>query len=231
MRARLGDMSNPVVLLHGFTGSVASTWKPTGLMDLLADFGKECIPIDLPGHGLSEQKSHDPDDYAELEAKLLASLPEGPLDGVGFSAGARILLVMAALEPERWGKLVVAGVGNNLFERDTGRGERIAQGIAGDAADDDPMAQAFSRYASEPGQDPAAMAAFMRRTHGKLGPDEYARIAAPTAVVLGTNDFAGPADPLMDALPNATLHSLRNVDHFATPKDFGFIDAVLGHLA
>lgn len=224
-------MANPVVLLHGFTGSVRSTWKPTGLMDLLADFGRECIAIDLPGHGTNEQKSHDPADYATLEADLLATLPEGPLDGVGFSAGARILLVMASMQPERWGKLVVAGVGNNLFERDPERGERIAKGVAGEADADDPHAQAFGRYASEPGQDPKALAAFMRRPHPPLGSAELGLVTAPTAVVLGTEDFAGPADPLVDALPNATLHSLRGVDHFATPKDFGFIDAVLGHLS
>ncbi len=124
-------MANPVVLLHGFTGSVRSTWKPTGLMDLLADFDHECIAVDLPGHGEAEMKSHDPAHYTSLEADLLASLPDGPLDGVGFSAGARILLVMASLEPTRWGRLVVAGVGNNLFQSDPDRAERIAAGVAG----------------------------------------------------------------------------------------------------
>ena len=223
-------MANPVVLLHGFTGSVRSTWKPTGLIELLSDFGKEAIAVDLPGHGNAELKTHDPDDYAELEATLLASLPEGPLDGVGFSAGARILLSMASMEPERWGKLVVAGVGNNLFERDTSSANRIAEAIAGDAAEDDTFAQTFARYASEPGQDGGALAAFMRRKHAPLGTAELARITAPTAVVLGTEDFAGPADPLIEALGNAQLFSLRGVDHFATPKDFGFIDAVLGWL-
>jgi hypothetical protein len=49
-------------------------------------------------------------------------------------------------------------------------------------------------------------------------------------VVLGDKDFAGPADPLVDALPDARLVTLRNVDHFATPKDFGFIDAALDFL-
>ena len=49
-------------------------------------------------------------------------------------------------------------------------------------------------------------------------------------VVLGDKDFAGPADPLVDALPNATLRTLRNVDHFATPKSFDFIDAGLEFL-
>ena len=64
---------------------------------------------------------------------------------------------------------------------------------------------------------------------------EYGTVALDSnddggGIVLGTEDFAGPADPLLDALPNAQLFALRGVDHFATPKDFGFIDAVLGWL-
>ena len=49
-------------------------------------------------------------------------------------------------------------------------------------------------------------------------------------VVIGDKDFAGPGEPLADALPNAELVTLRNVDHFATPKDFGCIDAALDFL-
>jgi pimeloyl-ACP methyl ester carboxylesterase len=70
----------------------------------------------------------------------------------------------------------------------------------------------------------------MKREHGALGAAELARVTHPTLVVLGTTDFAGPADPLLEALPNGELKSLRGVDHFATPKDFGFIDATLEHL-
>jgi pimeloyl-ACP methyl ester carboxylesterase len=49
-------------------------------------------------------------------------------------------------------------------------------------------------------------------------------------IVLGDQDFAGPADPLLDRLPHARLVTLRGVDHFATPKSFGFIDAVVDAL-
>jgi hypothetical protein len=49
-------------------------------------------------------------------------------------------------------------------------------------------------------------------------------------VVLGDRDFAGPADPLLDKLPDARLVTLPGVDHFATPKQFGFIDAALDFL-
>ena len=48
-----------------------------------------------------------------------------------------------------------------------------------------------------------------------------------TLVVIGDKDFAGPGDPLVAALPNASLTVLRNVDHFATPEAFAFIDAAL----
>ncbi len=48
--------------------------------------------------------------------------------------------------------------------------------------------------------------------------------------MLGDRDFAGPADPLVAALPNAQLVSLHGADHFGTPKDFRFIEAALKFL-
>ena len=184
-------MSNPVLLLHGFTGSVESTWNPTGIIELLNDAGREVIAWDLPGHG-SAEKHHEPELYADMEQDLVARLPAGQVDGVGFSMGARTLLCMAAIAPEKFGKLVVAGVGRNLFERDEAQAERIAKGVQGDADQDDVHAQTFARYAAEPNQDGVALAAFMRRKHYPLGKDEFSLIKHPVRVVLGTEDFAGP---------------------------------------
>ncbi len=222
-------MANPVLLLHGFTGSVESTWAPTGIIELLTDAGREVIAWDLPGHG-SAEKHHDPEAYADMEQQLVARLPEGQVDGVGFSMGARTLLCMAAIAPAKFGKLVVSGVGRNLFERDEEQAERIAKGVQGEADDDDVHAQTFARYASEPDQDGVALAAFMRRKHHPLSEQEFAAITHPVRVVLGTEDFAGPAEPLLNALTDASYTELRSCDHFATPKNFGFIDAVLEHL-
>ncbi|MBD52773.1 MAG: alpha/beta hydrolase [Acidimicrobiaceae bacterium] len=222
-------MSNPVLLLHGFTGSVESTWVPTGIVELLGDAGREVIAWDLPGHGTAE-KHHDPGAYAEMEQELVTRLPEGQVDGVGFSMGARTLLCMAAIAPEKFGRLVVSGVGRNLFERDEAQAERIAKGVQGDAADDDVHAQTFARYAAEPDQDGLALAAFMRRKHHPLGKTQFEQITHPVRVVLGTEDFAGPAAPLLEALSDGSYTELRGCDHFATPKNFGFIDAVLEHL-
>ena len=222
-------MSNPVLLLHGFTGSVESTWRPTGIIDLLEEAGREVIAWDLPGHGSSE-KHHDPAAYAGMEQKLVDQLPDGQVDGVGFSMGSRTLLCMAAIAPEKFGRLVVSGVGRNLFERDEAQAERIARGVQGEADPDDVHAQTFARYAAEADQDGVALAAFMRRKHHPLGEAQFAVITHAVRVVLGTEDFAGPADPLMEALSNASFTELRGCDHFATPKNFGFIDAVMDHL-
>jgi hypothetical protein len=49
-------------------------------------------------------------------------------------------------------------------------------------------------------------------------------------VVLGDKDFVGPADELVEALPNVRFVPLRGCDHFGTPKDFRFIDAALSFL-
>lgn len=223
-------MAPPVVLVPGFATSAARTWGDNGWVDLLADMGRTAVPLDVLGSG-SAEKPHDPADYAEFEQHLLDRFPDEPVDAIGFSLGARTLLTLAALHPERFNSLIVAGVGRNLFQRDA-TGESIAAAIDGTGDSDDPIVRYFVQLADASDQDPLALAAFMRRTGGTaITADLLHSISCPVLVVLGDKDFAGPADPLMEALPNARLVTLRNVDHFATPKDFGFIDAALEFLS
>ena len=54
--------------------------------------------------------------------------------------------------------------------------------------------------------------------------------ADPVLVVLGDQDFVGPADQLVAALPDATYVELPRTDHAKTPKSFAFIDAALEFL-
>lgn len=219
----------PVVLVPGFATSAARTWGDNGWLDLLADIGRTPVPLDILGSG-SAPKPHDSEAYADVEEELLGRFPDGVVDAIGFSNGARTLLVLAATHPERFGSLIVAGVGRNLFERD-GTSERIAAAIDGTGDTDDPVVRYFVQLSEAPDQDRRALAAFMRRPRGfHLEPAMLGAITCPVLVVLGDRDFVGPADPLLEALPDARLVTLRNVDHFATPKDFGFIDAALEFL-
>ena len=217
----------PVLLLHGFAASADRTWRDNGWVDLLGDLGREVLAVDLLGHGDAD-KPHDPAAYGELEARVADALPPGPVDAVAFSLGARVLLRLAAEEPTRFRRIVVAGVGDNLFRRDDS--EPIARAIAEGPGEDDRLGQHFALLAEAPGNDPLALAACLRRPSSPLTAEELGRIDRPVLVVLGDRDFAGPADPLLAALPDARLATLRNVDHFATPKAMGFLDAALDFL-
>jgi pimeloyl-ACP methyl ester carboxylesterase len=220
----------PVLLVHGFATSFDTTWGHNGWVDLLADAGREVIGVDLLGHG-NAPKPHDPEAYRDMEARVLDELPAEPVDAVGFSMGARTVLYLAATNPARFRRLVVAGVGANLFDRDAKRGAFIRDAILGTSDPDDREAGYFAQLADAPGADREALAACISRPDSPaITAELLANVTHPVLVCLGDRDFAGPADPLLEALPDARLKTLRGIDHFATPKDFGFIDAALAFL-
>ena len=204
----------PIVLLHGLATSARRTWVETGWVDLLADAGRTVIAVDLPGHGGAPLL----EDWSTLEDVVADQLPDGPLDAVGFSLGARVLLVLASRRPDRFGRLVLAGAGANLFrQREEG-------------AIPDQIGRHFAGLAESSGTDPAAVEALLARPQPRLDDDQLRAITADTLVVMGTDDFAGPADPLVERLSTVRLVELRGVDHFATPKSMAFLDAGLTHL-
>ena len=219
-----------MVLVHGWGGSFESTWERSGFTALLADAGREVIGVDLLGHGAAP-KPHDPAAYADLTARIVAALPDGPVDAVGFSLGALTLLHTAIAGPHRFHRIVLAGIGRNVFERDDAATARILAGIEGTAEPDDNLARLFGQYANIAGNDALALSAVLRRPDpGPITPADVGRITCPVLVALGDHDFAQPADALVEAFPDARYVALRNTDHFATPESFAFIDAVLGFL-
>jgi pimeloyl-ACP methyl ester carboxylesterase len=106
----------------------------------------------------------------------------------------------------------------------------IAAAIGGEVDPEDPEARHFHALADAPDVDRTSLVALMKTARPHLDAETLARATCPILVVLGDQDFAGPADPLMAALPDARLVTLRGVDHFATPKSFDFIDAGLEFL-
>jgi pimeloyl-ACP methyl ester carboxylesterase len=217
----------PVLLLHGFATSAARTWGENGWLDLLADTGRTVIAPDLLGHGTAP-KPHDPAAYADLRAGVAEVLPARPVDAIGFSLGARTLLELASERPERFRRLVVSGVGANLFRRDGS--DVIARALRGEGDTANPVARYFAGLAGHPDADPLALAALMEAGGRPITAGDLASVTTPTLVVLGENDFAGPPDPLVEALPDARLVVLPRTDHFATPKSFKFMDAALGFI-
>jgi pimeloyl-ACP methyl ester carboxylesterase len=220
-------MTSSVALVHGFATSSARTWGDNGWLDLLGDSGRTTVPIDLLGHGTAD-KPHDPEAYDQLEALVAAQLPDEPVAAIGFSLGARVLLTLATDQPERFGRLVLTGVGANLLR--TEGSDLILRAIEGEGDPTNPVVQYFAGLAQHPDVDREALAACLRSPRPVLTPERLARVQLPVLVIIGDKDFAGPGEPLADALPQSELVTLRNVDHFATPKDFGAIDAALDFL-
>jgi pimeloyl-ACP methyl ester carboxylesterase len=220
-------MSAPVVLVHGFGTSFELTWVHNGWVDLLADEGREVIGVDLLGHGQAP-KPTDPGAYDDLGARVREVLPDEPVDAIGFSLGAKTLLQVAAADPSRFRSLIVAGVGSNLFQRNdhTAVVEAVRSGDDGG----NPALRYFAGLADLPCNDREALAACMSNGGGGVTAEQLAAITCPVLVVLGDQDFTAPADPLVEALPDATFVELARTDHAKTPKSFAFIDAALDFL-
>ena len=214
-----------LVLLHGFASSFDHTWRQNGWVDILGDFDCTAPEVDLPGHG-SSARPVDPGSYASVEEDVAALLPT-PTDAAGFSAGAEILLRIAIAHPEKFERLALLGVGDNVFEeRDA---SSVVDALDGDTEPEDVQARLFFRLARTTGNDPKALAAFLRRRRDPIRTEDLAAVTCPVLVVLGDRDFIPSADRLVEALPSGTLHVAPGVDHFATPSNFGVIDATMNY--
>lgn len=225
----------PILLVHGWAGSFAHTWQRSGIVELLRESGRSVIAYDLPGHGTSP-KPHDPAEYRHLERHLLERVsqeqshsPDGAIDAVGFSLGAITLLRALVASPSSFGSVILAGIGDGVFHpHDPRRTEKILAGLEGRAEPGDVTARIFGKIGNESHNDPAALAAVLRRPREEPFTERDLSVIPNTVVItLGDKDFSAPATKLAAAFPNGRLVSLKGVDHFRTPESMEFIDLVL----
>ena len=215
----------PVLLVHGFASSADHNWRRPGWLDLIADTGRETIAPDLPGHGQAPRPT-SPVDYPCVEDYVAEAIAgHDRVDAIGFSAGAQVLLRLAAAQPGRFRRLALIGVGNRVF-RPADLGPIVAA-LEGETGPENLTGVVFRRLADGLGNDTEALLAFLRRPQSPLSPADVAAISCPVLVVLGDGDPAAPGDELVAALPDARLVTLRGVDHFGTPGDVRCMQAVL----
>lgn len=220
----------PVLLVHGLASSFEHNWKVPGWVDLLEAEGRDVIGVNLPGHGPNPV---DPATVDAVQHVADAIKDYDTVDAVGFSAGASILLRVAAKDPGRFGKLVTIGVGNGVLhapDPQTEPGTSVATRFLDGS--DDTLSQLFMRMLISAGNDVEQVRSFV--AHGGLSSRDaldLSAITCPTLVVIGDKDFAAPADELAAALPASALITLRGVDHFGAVNDFACLDAVLRFLA
>jgi pimeloyl-ACP methyl ester carboxylesterase len=214
----------PVLLLHGCGGSFASAFEKTGWLDSMRRAGLVPVAVDLPGHGMIPAP-RDPGHYADLAGLLLPSLPAGTFDAVGFSLGAKLLLELALRVPSRLGRLVLGGVGDNVFapERVGGAAARALE--SGPDTSTPAAVLAFLSTWEPHRNDALAVAAVLRRPPNPVfTPERLAQLSQPVLVVNGSDDpVARDASRLLGSLGNVRHMALPGVGHFDLTAQLQFI--------
>lgn len=229
-----GGSGPPVVLLHGLGSSGDHGWRATGWVDLLAESGRDVLAVDLPGHGAAGRgpgsraadPAASPDAAAEVAGRF-AGL--GPVDAVGFSAGAHLLVECAVRGLAALRKIALLGVGPALTRPQPGAAAAMADALeSGDESD--PQVRMMRGMARRAGNDLAAVSAFLRRPQRAITAADLATITCPVLVVTGERDPAGSAADLAAMLPNAVARTIPGADHYSVQGDVRAIDAVLRFL-
>jgi pimeloyl-ACP methyl ester carboxylesterase len=231
------DLSEPILLIHGFASNCRMNWINPRWVETLTQAGRRVVAFDNRGHGQSE-KLYEPSEYrADLMIRdavnLLAHLGVERADVMGYSMGARIASFLALAEPSLVRSLILGGLGDRLV-RDGGLPEAIAEALEAPSLDSlvDPTQRLFRGFAEQTKSDRAALAACVRGSHRNLTPEEASRITQPTLVAVGARDaLAGDLSKLVALLPRAEALSIPGRDHNLAVGDKTFKAGALDFLA
>ena len=243
----------PIVLLHGFTGSLERHFVASGVAaNLEKDF--RVIAIDLRGHGTSD-KPHDPSAYGAQMGldviRLLDHLRIQRAHVVGYSLGAFILGWLETMYPHRIATAtLVAGAPPLYFtarmkdslyadarelEGDLPfRSLFLALTPAGTPLPTDSAMRAMSQ-SMVARNDVRALAALQRaRSQLVVTPEKMMDVRVPTLGVVGTADpMHQSLVELKAAMPSMKLVTLEGVEHggpngvLRTPQFFSELRALI----
>jgi 2-succinyl-6-hydroxy-2,4-cyclohexadiene-1-carboxylate synthase len=245
---RLGDVTygyveqgvgEPLVLLHGFTGSRGSWWP---VMPGLAGRYR-VIAVDLLGHGSSDAPPqagrYAMERVAEDMAALLDHAGVSQAHLVGYSMGGRLALYLALALPQRWRSLVLESSSPGLAAAEE-RTARAAQDEALAAFTETEGIDAFvdrwerlPLFASQQAlpeavrarqrqqrlnNRPAGLAGSLRGMGTGVQPSLWERLgelAAPVLLLAGEADekFVAIARQMAEAIPHATLKTVPGAGH------------------
>lgn len=244
----------PVVLVHGFTGSIERAWVETGIVENL-ERDYRVIALDLRGHGKSA-KPHQPQAYEAIGADVIALLDYLKIDrahAVGYSLGGIILAKLLTTHPERFTSALLGGAAYRRSQsaeadreadaaaREIEAGIYRALVISTAPTDEPPPDEAAilgrSREISQ-GSDLRAHAALMRARRALVVTDaEIARVRVPALALVGEVD---PALPRVKAMqkrwPGLEVEVIPGAAHPTVharglPRNPQFAAAIRRHIA
>ncbi|WP_375202242.1 alpha/beta fold hydrolase [Hyphococcus sp.] len=222
----------PVLLAHGWGGSFDATYGAAFWHDIFADAGLSVAGLDLPGHG-RRPASHDAADYGDLAGAAEKDIRDDIEDAVGFSLGSKLLLELECRKPGRFRRLVLGGVGANVFAPERGV-EAVADVLESGAVDDAPEpVKMMIRYAAPSRSDPLALAAVLRRApNPQFTRERLARVKAKILFINGENDKGvAPVTELADCIPGCASMTLSKTGHIDLPDDPRFAEAAAAFLS
>ncbi len=238
--ARAGS-GQPVVLLHGWGGEIASFGAIPSILARRFDV----VALDLPGFGKTPLPTRPwgTPDYAELVVECLRQLELGPATLIGHSYGGKTSIVVAAQHPELVRRLVLvdsAGIrparGPVYYLRVYGL--KTVRGLVGipplRAYREPLLKRAYAALGSadyQAAHDPILRATLVRVVNEDLR-DLLPRIKSPTLLIWGSEDEDTPlADGrLMEKLiPDAGLVVVPGAGHFSYLHDVDNFCRVVTH--
>jgi pimeloyl-ACP methyl ester carboxylesterase len=147
---------------------------------------------------------------------MLARLPREPVDLIGFSLGAKIALSIAVHAPERIRRLVVAGIGDNLFAPES-VGEAAAKALEHGIGDDTPASvRAFLSTWQPRVNNALAVAALLRRpSNPQIDEHQLSASNISTLLINGSDDaICMQTDILLPALRPIRHLVIARAGHF-----------------
>jgi pimeloyl-ACP methyl ester carboxylesterase len=205
---------SPVILLHGGLGH-SGNWGYQ--VSALVGSGYRAVPIDSRGHGRSTRDAR-PYTYQLMASDVLAVMDALQIERaalVGWSDGACIALILAAIAPSR-----IAGVfffACNMDPsgvKETIESSQVLDRCLGRHAKD------YAQLSATPGEFKAFAEAvgLMMKTQPNYSAHDLAEIGVPVAIVQSEHDEfirRDHAEYLARSIPSAQLVVLNGVSHFA----------------
>jgi pimeloyl-ACP methyl ester carboxylesterase len=230
----------PIVVVHGFMGSIQSDWIDTGLVDTLKPV-RRVIALDNRGHGQSD-KPHEPEDYQVAKMgqdvlNLMDYLGIEKADIFGYSMGAFISSWVLIHHEDRLSSVLLGGTGSNLKPNDPKMANDFAAALRAEdpSTITDPLMQSARQAVDAmPGIDREAIAAcvvqFLPLSEHFAAAD-FANVAIPVKIINGAEDSvtAGVGD-LVAAIPGAEYVEIPGKDHLSVRVDPLFHQEVLSFL-
>jgi pimeloyl-ACP methyl ester carboxylesterase len=240
-----GEGPQTVVLVHGFASDRVQNWRAPGWYQTLNGAGLRVVALDCRGHGESD-KPHAPKFYGhdKMAGDVIAVMDDAGIGEavlMGYSMGGYIAMSLLLHHPERFSKVIVAGVGASYLDvaaanegtNDPSRRAAIADAltVADPATITNVTARNFRLFADQPGKDRLALAACMRGNRDSFTVEQLGTSTRPVLVVCGEkDDLTGPPGPLAAAFADGRAVTVPDRDHMTTVGDKRYKAAVVEFL-